>query len=249
MKILGIMLTYNYADMIKFTLRHYSTFLDELWAFDDKSTDGTREALAACPIVKLEDWPYPGSGIDEDLFLNFAYETYPKAVGKFDWVCWIDPDEIIYAPDIRQVFDDCIGKYDVIQSCGYNMLGEGLPKDDGVSQIWELSPIGVHAPLYAKPIIFNPSVKMVWNRGKHHLLSEGLRVTPHSCVKLLHYKYLGEEYTKYRNKKNYDRCGLKNNDKSAAWTCVPEWKGEGSPEWVSLARKEQFNVIDAIPYQ
>lgn len=247
MKILVIVVTHNCAEIIPFFLRYYSNIADEIWSFDDASTDGTRELLAQCPKVKLENWPHPGSGIDDDLFLNFAYDTYPKAAGWFDWVIFVDPDEIVYHPNMSGVLEEIIGRGDVIRTCGFNMISESFPKDDG-RQIWEILPFGVRAPVYSKPVVFNPKIMVRWDRGKHHLERCSPFMSSERSIKLLHYRYLGVEYTRKRNAENYARCGLDRNDKGAAWSCSTTWKGEGSPEWVALALKETFNVLEAPFY-
>ena len=251
MKILVCVITYNCAREINFFLRHYMSFADEIWAFDDFSTDGTRPILSAFDKVKRMDWPHPGSGIDENLFLQFAYETYPKTAGKFDWVIWADPDEIIYHPNIKQVLQDNIGKYDVIRTSGFNMTGDGFPKSDGNKQIWEILQTGVRAPTYSKPIIFNPAATIRWSRGKHRLEVGGLRVSE-PLVKLLHYRYLGADYTRIKNAANYARCGLRNGDKGAAWSCAPNWDAadkEHTPLWSEFAKTKAFNVIDSELYE
>jgi len=58
MKILVCVITYNCAREINFFLRHYLSFADEILAFDDFSTDGTRPILSAFDKVKnsLEEW-------------------------------------------------------------------------------------------------------------------------------------------------------------------------------------------------
>lgn len=243
MKIIVFSICYNQACILPFYLRHYSSFADEISVFDDHSTDGSREILAACPKVLLRDWPYD-NGIDEDVFLQFAYDWNIKAFqGRFDWVIWADCDEFIYAPDVRKVLSETDG--DVIRTKGYNMVGDGLPKDDGKSQIWQIHKNGVPSKVYSKPVVFKAWVKLAWNRGKHDLEECSGKVAPDPLLKLLHYRYMGYEYTKEINAKNYARCGLKTGDKNPAWTCAPDYKGEHSAQWAERMKKKALNVVDA----
>ena len=241
MKIIVFSICYNQADILPWFLRHYSSFADEISVWDDHSTDGSRELLAAHPKVKLRDWPYE-SGINEDLFLQHAYEWYPQAHPTFDWAFWVDPDEIIYGPDILKTLEDS-SDYEVLQTKGFNMTGEGLPQDDGKSQIWEVSPWGIHALVYSKPVVFRPGSEVRWNRGKHALESVN-RVSPKILLKLLHYRYMGGQYTADRNAKNYARCGLKSGDKNAAWTCAPGYRGEHSANWADSIKSCRWNVVE-----
>lgn len=246
MKILIFVLTYNCRDVLPFFLRHYQEFADEISAFDDHSTDGTRQMLNAHPKVIVREWPHE-SGINEDLFLAHWQEWYPKARGYFDWVMIPDSDEFLYSPDMRGTLSlaKSVG-IQVIKPMGYNLLGDGFPKDDGHSQIYELRPMGVAAPVYSKPVIFQPHIKINWNRGKHDLENCDLVVGRETGMKLLHARYFGADYTRSKNAKNYGRCGLLSGDKGAAWSCSPGYDGadkEHSPTWAEEAKKKAFNVM------
>ena len=246
MKILVFVITYNCRDTIGYWLRHYETFADEISAFDDHSTDGTRYLLQNHPKVKLRDWPHK-TGIDEDLFLAHWQEWYPKARGHFDWVIIVDPDEFIWGLNIRQTLNHALAvRTEVVRSAGFNMVGDGLPKDDGHSQIYEISPMGVRAPVYSKSVVFQPHIKINWNRGKHALENCNPIVSAHEVFKLLHYRYMGAEYTRAKNAKNYARCGLLSGDKGAAWSCSESYDGEElehSPKWAESAKAKAFNVL------
>jgi len=242
MRILIFVITHNTADTLPFFLRHYETFADEISAFDDHSTDGTREMLAAHPKVKLRDWPHK-TGIDEDLFLAHWQEWYPKARGHFDWVMIVDPDEFLWALEMRALLAN--HGAEVIRSIGWNMVGDGLPKDDG-RQIWEINPIGVPAPVYSKSVVFRPHIEINWNRGKHALENCNPLVSSDYPIKLLHYRYMGADYTRAKNAKNYARCGLLSGDKGAAWSCSPSYDGpdkEHSPQWAEFAKTKAVNVL------
>lgn len=244
MKIIIFSIIYNQSDILPWYLRHYSTFADEICVWDDFSTDGSRQILQACPKVVLRDWPYR-TGIDEDTFLKHAYEWYPLAHPNYDWAIWVDIDEFIYEPNILSILKECLDKgYEVVKPDGYNMTSNGLPIDDGKSQLWELVQMGVRGPLYSKPIIFKPSIHIRWTRGKHELENCNPKVIQGTGIKLLHYRYLGYEYTKIRNAKNVARCGLISGDKSAAWTCGEDYKEEGGAYWAeNKAKPLSFKVI------
>lgn len=245
MKIIVFVITYNCRDTLPFFLRHYETFADEISAWDDHSTDGTREMLNAHPKVLVREWPHR-TGIDEDLFLAHWQEWYPRTRGMFDWVMIVDPDEFLYSPFIKSLLERemDIGT-EVIRSTGFNMVGDGLPKDDG-RQIYEINPMGVHAPVYSKSVVFRPEIRINWNRGKHALEHCNPVLSEEPWLKLLHYRYMGAEYTRAKNAKNYGRCGLLTGDKGAAWSCSPGYDGpdkEHSPQWAEEAKKKAFNVL------
>jgi hypothetical protein len=247
---------FNEVAVLPFWLRHYSAFADQIHVWDDHSTDGTRELLAAHPKVVLHDWPGT-DGMDEEMNLELAHASYPLARGHADWVMWPDMDEFLYHPDMHNYLAGrkAAGR-EAIYAWGYNMIAEnGLPPDDGKSQIWELLRTGVHAPVYSKPIIFQPHIDLRWARGKHHLYdgAGSINVGPVPQwfrsdeweIKLLHYRYLGVEYTRARNRRNYARFRMNTGDKGQAWAVSENYRGEGSPEWVVQVFPGRYDVVDA----
>lgn len=259
MKILSILITHNAAEILPFHFRHYDQFVDEYWVFDDHSTDGTQELLKANPRVKLLEYDQP-EGLYEEINQFLIYREYPKAIGKFDWVMVPDPDEFIVAngttpteccggikPVMEAAKADDIG---VIITSGFNLLGPEFPKDDGHSQIYELNPTGVRAPIYSKPIVFRPEITVRFMRGKHQLEHCNPKSYMSPRLKLLHARYFGSDHTRKRNAINYHRLGLLNGDKGPGWSVSPEYDGadaahEGSGSWADWARQFQFNVLEA----
>ena len=244
MKIRIASVLYNERDMLPFYLRHYASFADEIILYDDNSDDGSATLAVCCPIVTLKPWPFP-SGLDDNRMMDLWQVVMDQArKDGVDWVMMPDIDEILYSPrGLRQTCLDADAKgYQVITSEGWNMTGDGLPVDDGKSQITELLQTGVRAPVYAKSIIVNPKAKVNWNRGRHALENCNPRVSPAPMVKLLHYRYLGYKYTKERNARNYHRVGA---DKGCAWSNAPDYHGEHSPEWAEGAKKLALNAITA----
>lgn len=239
----------NEAALLPFWLRHYLAFADRIIVWDDHSDDGSFDLLdKASKRVEARRWPFD-TGIDEDLFLQFAYSAIRSLRGKTDWIIWPDMDEFVWAVNVRATCESATADgFDIIRSKGFNMVHDGLPNDNG-EQLWKLAPMGVAAPVYDKPIVFSPACGIKWNRGKHAVqwqdMDSRITITPNPCLKLLHYRYLGEEYTRQRNARNYERCGLTNGDKGAAWSCAPDYKGEGSPEWAATLKDKAFNVIEA----
>lgn len=250
MKVITCCINYNNVEVLPYFLRHYSSFCDEIIVWDDFSTDGSREILFAWPKVKVLDWPHPGSGIDENLFLDFARSEIKKLVGACDWVIWVDPDEFVYHPNILQVLESAIGKYGVIGTSGFNMTGDGFPKDNG-KQIYEGNRMGIKSPVYSKPIIVNPACNVEWNRGKHAIVSADMECSP-PLVKLLHYRFMGEAYSREKCLKNYSRHGFISGSKHDARTSSPEQDSpdvENTPLWAAKIQSESFDCIAAPLYE
>ncbi len=235
----------NERALAGFFCRHYAAFAERIIIFDDGSDDGTKEFLRAQPKVTVHDIAM--GGIDENGLLDLAYANYPSARGKADYVMWVDADEIIYNSRMLEHLEFCKSHdWKVVRTLGFNMLGKPLPEDDGVSQLTDIYRTGVRAPIYAKPVVFDPSIDIKWDRGKHKLISGGPASPLHreyeaeDRLRLLHYRFLDENYTRDRNARQYDRVGP---DKGAAWSCAPNRTGEHSPEWSARMGKIARDVV------
>lgn len=247
MRLRIVSVCWNEREVLPFYLRHYEQCADEIIIYDDASDDGSRTIACCCPIVQLREWPFP-SGLHDDQMMSLwqtaMREAYEDGV---DWVAFPDIDEILWRQDgLRKACDIANARGDeVIGSEGWNMVGDGLPKDDGQSHVYQLLQTGVHAPVYSKPIIVRPSARVNWNRGRHALENCAPRMSKKPLVKLLHYRYLGHDYTARRNARNYERVGA---DKGCAWSNAPDYHGEHSAEWAEGAKAHALCALGPLPY-
>jgi hypothetical protein len=171
----------------------------------------------------------------------------------------MDSDEFIFGPykdweDVPRILErELAAGTEVIQTYGMNIVGQ--PGHDGVpdaaahpgKQLWELIPHGVAAPVYSKPVVVRPETKLSWSRGRHKIEAIRTLISYGPLLKLLHFRYLGPNYTAQRNARNLARCGLKNGDKNAAWSCSPERQDktmEGCPQWASYQQTLSCDVIN-----
>ena len=241
MKLRVVSVCYNEREMLPFYLRHYERYADEIVLYDDNSDDGTRTIACCCPVVTLRNWPFPSGLGDHNMMASWQTAMKDAWLDGFDWIAMPDIDEILWHPEgLRAACARADERgYEVIASSGWNMTGDGLPKDDGKRQIYELLQTGVRAPVYAKPIIVKPGTKISWNLGRHALENCSPHVSP-PMVKLLHYRYLGHDYTARRNARNYDRVGP---NKGPAWSNAPDYDGEHSAQWSEFAKTVSLNAL------
>ena len=241
MKLRVVSVCFNERAMLPFYLRHYEQFADEIVLYDDDSTDGTQALALCCDRVTLRSCPFKGL-VDDKMMELWQASLREAELLHFDWIAFPDIDEFLWHP--VSLLNACLMAdrkgYQVVASNGWNMTGDGLPADDGKSQIYDLHQSGVRAPVYSKAILVKVGTKVNWNRGRHAVENSNVRVSP-PLVKLLHYRYLGHAYTAKRNARNYDRVGA---DKGCAWSNAPDYHGEHSAKWAEFAKTKALNALN-----
>lgn len=233
----------NEARMMPFFLRHYSTFAEKIVVYDEQSDDGTREILQRSPIVELREWP--NKGLNDEKFIECVNST----VGDCDWIIFADVDELLYHPDILRVLEEA--KEDMIRATGYALISErGFPHHSA-PQIYRYVRTGIRQPNYDKLICWRSGVRVFHTIGRHTYddwpKCSGVRGSE-SKLKLLHCHHIGGvEWTRQRNKRNYDMAV----DKKFAWNYAPQLDKPdqvGTVAWVrdAIENKKLIDVM-AIP--
>lgn len=205
----------NEVEMMKYWLRHYSSFAERIVVLDENSTDGTRELVQSCPIAELRDWPF--EGLDDEKFLDAINSPLSPCNA---WLMWADIDELLYHPDILWVLDNA--REDVVLSTGYALIApNGFPVDDG-RQLYEQVLFGVRQPNYDKYICWRYGLPLIHTIGRH--TQDGFprtlgRKGTVPRLKLYHCHHVGGvDFTAAKNKRNYDRAV----NKRFAWNYTKE---------------------------
>ncbi len=241
MKIWVYTVTHNEARILPFFLRHYAAFCDRITVIDDNSTDGTRDLVRACPIAVLEDYA-PTSGLDDRDFIRVARQTYPQARGQADWVIWVDPDELLYHPRLKDTLQRLLDSgVQVPQTRGFQMISETFPTCSG--QIWEEVEDGIEDPVYAKPCLFRPECDMQWDPGKHYVHGPFNRGKS-AELKVLHYRCLGLDYLRERHARNFKRCSQANLDSGLGVGVYPGHTGHMSEAWFKAVLPTRRPVLE-----
>lgn len=232
----------NEAKIIGYFLRHYTPWVSKLIFYDDKSDDGTREIIRACPKAELRDWEGT-PGIVDDEFLEFANEQWKEARGKTDWVAWVDADEFLYHPNI----DGVLRRYwaqdvEVPQIEGFTMVSDHFPTTEG--QIYDEIKTGFRDGVWDKKAIFR--VHMHWNVGRHSINFNYFnpKSSPEAEIKLLHYRCLGMDYLRWRHQRNWERVPERCRRQNLGTNTMPGFRGHHSVEWFEeIDPKKLSNVI------
>lgn len=193
----------NEIKILPYFLRHYETFADRIFVWDDGSNDGTLEMLKSHPKVKV--LPLNLGRIDDDYFVNKLWPQYETiSRGNADWVMCIDADEFIYHPNILNKLEE-LGKEGIkrVLCHGFTMYHPTFPTTSG--QIYDEVKLGVKDKWSTKHVLFTPDIRIRWSRGRHRLRTDhppNIVTILDIGIHILHFRYLGWEYYMERTKRN-----------------------------------------------
>ena len=199
----------NEIAILPYFLRHYETFADRIFVWDDGSDDGTLEMLKAHPKVTL--LPVNLGKADDEYFVQHLWPQYKTiSRGHADWTICVDTDELIYHPDIVEKLKELQEKGIRKVRCeGFTMYHPTFPTAQG--QIYDEVKVGVKDRWSTKTVLFNPEIDIRWDVGRHRC-SRKIEPACDTGINLLHFRYLGWEYYRNRTQKNLAYCGIEFTD-------------------------------------
>jgi UDP:flavonoid glycosyltransferase YjiC (YdhE family) len=192
MKIHVYMVCWNEEELLPFFFKHYERFADKIIAYDNMSSDGTRELLESHPLCERRIFD-TGGEVRDDLLIKLKNEAWKESRGQAEWVIVCDADEFIYHPDLPAYLKSCQQRGITIpQPTGFNMVSEKWPEPG--SQIWEQMREGRPDLFFSKKALFDPNAvsEINYDPGAHACSPVGrIKVERDPQLKLLHYKYIG----------------------------------------------------------
>jgi glycosyltransferase involved in cell wall biosynthesis len=224
----------NECKILPYFFRHYNQFVDRFFMYDDNSDDGSREIIEAQDKAAI--FKPPLTGLDDTMFADLYSREYKwLSRGEADWVICVDADEFIYHPNILQELGiaGTIG-HKIIECNGIQMLSREFPNTEG--QIYEQVRLGIDDGRYSKAVVFNPSIDLVFQAGRHSVLTE--EPIKESVLKLLHFRYLSEEHMRAKRAANYSRLTDENKKYGFGLHNAPDYSGEYDLFWYRNALKE-----------
>lgn len=232
----------NEERMLPYFIRHYETFAERLTFFDGKSNDATRTVIASCPKAICLDWPGTDA-ICDDEFTAFANERWKEAIGKADWIMWMDADEFIYHPFLVKKLEQYLAEgVEVPLIDGFTMLSDSFPTTIG--QIYDEIKTGIPDGCWSKRVVFRGT--MFWGIGRHsiHITERPFKPSVLPEIKLLHYRGLGMDYIRERHARNWARVPQRCRDKLYGINCDPNYKEHHGLAWFEQRLSEpRVNVI------
>jgi hypothetical protein len=247
--------------LMPYFLKHYETFASNIYVWDDHSTDGTRELLKRHHLVHLIEMPF--LGLDDNYSrMNFYPQYIERSRGKADWVIQVDADEFLYHKNILDYLNTKkAAKIELLYTEGWLMTSEQLPSSRG--QLYDEVKTGIRDHYTDKPIVFDPRLEIVFDRGRHGLdicrrssfdlhFSQSVNIEKQSELKLLHFRYFGVDYFINRIKYDMERMWASGSEAGKKkWPYdenkagkMPD-KGFGKPrEWCATHIPQAVQVVD-----
>lgn len=191
---------WNEARMLPFFMRHYSPFVDKFIINDDGSTDGSVEYLKAQDKVELIQRDRGGTSYIEQSRIFFN-EAWKESRAKADWIITCNIDEHIFHKDIAEYLHHCLlNGITILPALGYEMVSLEFPLTQG--RLCDQVRLGARSEMmHNKIMAFNPQAieDVNFSIGRHGAHPSGTVVYPSTVkLKLLHYKFLGLDYTVQR---------------------------------------------------
>lgn len=192
--------SWNEAAMLGFFFRHYDPWISRYVVYDDGSTDGTLDLLAAHPRVEIRRF----ERVVPDSFVRSAKRLHnshwQESRGKADWVVVTAIDEHLHHPDLMSWLEaQHSAGVTLIPALGYQMVAQDFPPPD--AHLATTLTQGAHFDQMNKLSLFRPDALTAtgYGNGRHRAAPRGRLVLPERDLLLLqHYKYLGYAYVKRR---------------------------------------------------
>jgi glycosyltransferase involved in cell wall biosynthesis len=196
---------WNEAAMLPHFLRHYR-FADRIVVYDHHSTDDSAAIIRRFPNTILRTLRALNE-IHESHLLWVKNHIYRECRGDADFVIAVDVDEFVYHPLLIDLLERYMAEGITLPKVkGYNMVSDRLPSpgEDILRAVRHGVPDDVtvegYCNAYGKRCIFHPSIDINYQHGCHGCRPKGtVRESKTAQIKLLHYKFLGLEYTLRRH--------------------------------------------------
>lgn len=209
--------TYNNENILPYFFRHYDQFVTNYYIWNNESTDKTLEILKSNFRVKI--FNNPDKEFDDYKHRDFKNNAW-KEFKDCDFIINCDIDEFLYHQNILEflIIEENWGA-EIFPTEGYQMFNYDLPISE--KQIYEEINKGIRDNNYDKPIMFNPKVEPKFSFGAHHLENNGF-IWGYPGIKLLHYKFIGENSINDLLKRNNRLSEINKKEGLSLW---PEEKG------------------------
>ena len=125
MKLLGVLLCYNDADILEYAIKDLLESNHDIIVWDHGSTDGTAQVLDSFDKCFVQRDFIPRSYDFYKLYQRMSKLLISKYINQYDWISWPDQDEFLEGPTRQKSYAAYVEDlwregYDSIQFNNYN---------------------------------------------------------------------------------------------------------------------------------
>src|ERR1700712_4088109 len=110
LKLLGVVLCYNDADILEEALEHLLNTNHDLIVWDHGSDDGTPAILDRYQSQLVERRLIPRSFDFYNLYQAMSERLISNYIHQYDWISWPDQDEFLEGADRSKPYDEWVEK-------------------------------------------------------------------------------------------------------------------------------------------
>lgn len=241
MKIHGILLVKNEADIIEWSLADASKYLDSIYVLDNGSEDGTWELIQAiakrnAKVVPMGQYVAPFN----DALRSRIFNRFRDRAVVGDWWCRFDADEI-YAEDPRPKLARVPPFHHVVygQYLNYELTHDEASRFEHLAQETPPTINGANCPryyrrdyLHSEAHFFRHRPRLVWEMGSwpRHM---GINASTYVLIK--HFRYRSPQQIQLR-------LNTRQAATAAGW---PNFAHETESNWREKLRNSDDLIFDA----
>jgi glycosyltransferase involved in cell wall biosynthesis len=195
-------LCYNEANLLPHLLKYYLSFCEKVTILDNNSTDNSVEIINSFSNTEIIPWDSKGE-LNDSLYIKLKNHVWKSSVGYADYVIIGDTDEFLYHENMIDFLIKSKEKgVTIFKPEGYHMVADedfNLNIDDDLTKNVNK---GVRAEVLDKLMMFdcNKIYNINYSIGCHMANPTGEIVFSDKELKMLHYKFLGLEDHKLKQK-------------------------------------------------
>jgi hypothetical protein len=231
-------LCWNEELMLPYTLDHYSRFCSRITLLDNMSDDSSLDIAKCYPNVIVKQWD-SGGQFHDGLHARLKSSVYKNSRNKCDWVLVCDCDEFLFGWE--HLNDYRTEGLQTPQVIGFQMVSRFFPTYDG-RPIHEVVKRGYRDTVFDKQVLFDPGIDIEFGFGAHKASVAPQNPTSAPPLRLLHYKFLGPTYMRYKNQRSFARLSGFNKARGLGFHYNPDFE---APE-VTVCGLLKLCTFDAL---
>lgn len=206
---------WNEEIRLKYYLHLYAPICRKIVIYDNGSTDSSQEIASQYNNVIWNSTKYGQNEINDGILRDLKNSCW-KQSHDADWVIVGDVDEILYHKNgLKSYLFYTLHetRRRILRSTGYDMVSTTLPTHNGNIYDHEQFQYGSRNVKYDKTLVFCPSIinAINYTHGAHEADPSSNKLGIRSLkfhnpeLKLLHYKYISQDYFIFKQKQNGKR--------------------------------------------